>query len=33
MKEINNLKFYFEVEIVNGGFEDDIIVGISTSES
>ena len=27
VKEVFTLKFYFEVEILNGGFEDDITIG------
>lgn len=27
VKEVSTLKFYFEVEILNGGFEDDITIG------
>mgnify|MGYP006890164002 CR=1 FL=1 len=33
MKEVAMLKFYFEVEILNGGFEDDITVGIAVKTS
>jgi len=29
-KELDTLKCYFEVEILNGGFSDEIVIGVSS---